>query len=178
MAYMTQQLGLSRSTLLSLLVMVSTVAIFATGATFALTTASDGATGSVKAAVIDVDIDVRGTGASEALLFTRPGGSLNCPVNLAPGDFCTADVQVENTGTVPVDLAIIPPTWATVQEPHKTAGCADANWPITISTVGMQDPLPPGATTGFVVKIDFALGAPVECSGATAVVTINVDGTY
>lgn len=177
-AYMTQQLGLSRSTLLSLLVMVSTVAIFATGATFAITTATDGATGSVKAADISVDIDVRGTGAADALVFTRAGSSLNCPSSLMPGDFCTADVDVENTGSVPIDLAVIPPSWASVQEPHKTAGCTDASWPITVATGGMTDPLPAGATTSFVVKVDFVAGSPVECSGATAVVTINVDGSY
>ena len=176
MAYMTQQLGLSRSTLLSLLVMVSTVAIFATGATFALTT-SDSASGTVKAGTFAVNLAVNGTGLDGALAFST--GNVRCPSTLQPGDSCTATVNVQNTSGFPLILAqptSSPVGTADTIDSVDPVGCLDSHWPVEFDTTTnlYEINLPAGATTSFVVRVTLAANAPLGCSGETATVLVTV----
>lgn len=176
MAYMTQQLGLSRSTLLSLLVMVSTVAIFATGATFAITV-SDSASGIVKAGAINPAVDVYGTGAAQELLFAP--GALSCPTALLPGDACAAPVTVKNIGNVPVTLGT-PVASVAVTDLTAPPGCVPADWLATIGTPNGAAPatLNPNVSWGFSVIVTLQPTDPVACQQEQATVSVSVSGDY
>lgn len=172
---MAQQLGLSRSTLLSLITICATLAIFATGATFALTT-SDSASGSVTAGTF-IAIDVRGTGAASALAFSFAPSSATCPSALLPGDSCRAQVTVENTGFVPLTLdapTTSPDGFAAVNDSAAPPGCTGASWPVTLGALDGSE-LAPHATRTFVVTVTLAVDAPLACQNETAVVTVSVN---
>ncbi len=176
MTAVTQQLGLSRSTLLSLLTICTALAMFATGATFALT-GSDSATGSVTSGEFAIEIDVFGTGAAGALSFSP--GAISCPTNLQPGQFCTATVSVKNNGSFPIGLGIpstTPSGTATTTDTSLPAGCTNSNWPVDIDTTTnpYETPLAGGATTTFLVKVTLDAAAPLGCQNETATVTVTV----
>ncbi len=174
MAYMTQQLGLSRSTLLSLLVMVSTVGIFATGATFAAWTASDTATGTVTAAT--VSIDVFGDGAGGVLLFDDPIAS--CPQPMRPNDTCTATVTVTNAGSLPVSLTFLAgsPSVATT-DAQGVAGCLPSHWSVVEGSQSLPAGLAAGASGPFSLDVTLSASAPDGCQGETATVSVTVVAT-
>ncbi len=175
MTAVTQQLGLSRSTLLSLLTICTALAMFATGATFALT-GSDTATGSVTSGTFAIEIDVFGAGASGALAFTT--GAVSCPTNLQPGQFCTATVSVKNNGSFPINLGIpsTTPSGTASTTDVAPAGCTDAHWPVEIDTTAnpYDSVLAAGATTTFLVKVTLDAAAPLGCQNETATVTVTV----
>ncbi len=175
MTTMTQQLGLSRSTLLSLITICATLAMFATGATFALT-GSDSASGSVTSGTFAINIDVFGSGAAGALAFST--GAVNCPTNLQPGQSCTATVSVKNNSSFPIVLGVpstTPSGTASTTDVPPT-GCTNAHWPVEIDTTTnpYDTPLAGGATTSFLVKVTLDAAAPLGCQNETATVTVTV----
>jgi hypothetical protein len=176
MAAMAQQFGLSRSTLFSLITIAATSVIFVTGATFALTT-SDSTSGAVKSGTFNVAINVFGTGEAGALAFTT--GNVNCPNSLQPGNFCTAQVSVQNTSTFPLILGLpttSPVGTASTTDDADPGGCTDAQWPVAIDTTTnvYEENLPGGATTSFVVKVTLDSLAPLGCQNETATVNVSV----
>jgi hypothetical protein len=166
-------LPLSRTSLLSLATICVTVALFATGATYAITS-SDSATGKVTAA--SAAINVYGSGPSEAIDFTT--GSTNCPNALAPGDTCgPATVTVTNLSPNPVSLT----------GPTKSLTATDAVWPtgcdnsttnwLVFTTGLITSTLMPGESTTFTVSIKMQSGAVPGCQGETATVTVTVNSS-
>ena len=168
---------MKRSILLSLLVIGTAVGLIAGAGTFASFTDTDNDKGTVTAG--NVEIEVAGFGTLD---FDVPVAS--CPSPMAPGDECTAEVNVQNMGTLPVTLSdpVVDVTAVTGGEDTCTA----ADWTTGFTAYGYEgtglelstttgDPNDDGADFTVTVKLNDA--AQEGCQGATAEVTVTVTAT-
>jgi hypothetical protein len=164
-------LPLSRTTLLSLITICTTVALFATGATFAITS-SDSAAGTVTAASAAITVD--GTGGGGSISFAA---GTNCPGALNPGNTCGPDlITVTSASATPLSLTG-PVSGVAVVDSHSPAGCdgSTTNWLVTTTPLTTSTLSGLGSTATFEVSVRLQAGAVAGCQGETATVTVTVN---
>lgn len=165
---------LSKSMMLSFATIGAVLSLFTAATTFAAFTASDTETGSVTAGTVTINLDGDDLSGGTSLLFDAP--ALSCPSPMAPGNACTADVTVTNTGTVPVTLALAAGSPSlTVVDSVAPAGCAAGDW--TVTAAGLAPSLTPGGSDTFTVVVTLLIGAVNGCQGETANVSLTVEAT-
>lgn len=171
---MTQQLGLSRSTLLSLITICTVLVLFATGATFAAWTNSNSASGTVTASAVTIDvIGSPGPGLS----FTTGGGCTG--PTMSQGETCTETVKVTNLSTT-TSVTLAPPVAvvSSITSDFDPVGCANvaSNWLVVADSPGSLG-LSPLAFTTFDVTVTLGGSAEDGCQGETATITVTVSAT-
>ncbi len=162
---------MKRSILMSLVVIGAVVALLAGGATFAPFTDSDSDKGEVTAG--NVEIEVLGTGT---LTFDAP--VVSCPSPMAPGDTCTASVQVQNTGDLTVTLS--DPSHSITNVSGGEGTCDAGDWTTATANLSYTPDVTnvaPGGVKTFNAKVTLDSDAQEGCQGATAEVTVEVTAT-
>ena len=169
---MPYSLPLSRTTVLSLVTICATVALFATGATFAITS-SDSAAGTVTAASASITVDGTGTGGS--ISFAT---GTNCPGALNPGDTCGPDTITVTNVSAQVLTLTGPTHTITVTDTVNPTGCNNTTdtWVVTTTPLGTST-LNPAGTTTFQVSVRLQPLAHAGCQGETATVTVTVNSS-
>lgn len=181
---LAQQFGLSRSTLLSLITICATMAIFATGATFALL--SD--TGSISGTLSTGDVEIVLTDNTTASLVFD--SSTICSAPIVPGDSCSATgVQVRNAGNLNVTLGPATPTITlSAGGPcDNIVSPSNTDWDVTVSTYLYEDagdnvlqPTSVAVTDDnafFDVTVQLKPTAQAGCEGRTATITVTILAT-
>jgi len=162
---------MKRSILMSLVVIGAAVALLAGGATFAPFTDTDSDSGSVTAG--NVEITVEGTGT---LKFDAP--AVSCPTPMAPGDTCTASVEVTNTGDLTVTLS--DPSHSITAVTGGEGYCDASDWTTATANVSYTPDVTkvaPLGTKTFNVKVTLKPDAEQGCQKATADVKVEVTAT-
>jgi hypothetical protein len=184
MAAMAQQLGLSRSTLFSLITIAGTMVVFASGATFALL--SD--TGSISGNLSTGDVEIVLTdNATAALVFDS---SAICADPIVPGDTCTAaGVQVRNAGNLDVTIAAPTPSISLTAggSCDTTIGPSNTDWSVSVTPYLYEDGtdliLQPTSVSSsddnafFDVTVELLPTAQAGCEGRVATITVTILAT-
>lgn len=134
------------------------------GATYAPWSDAATGTGTITAAVIDIEVDGGAPGEPDAF------GLVFIPQDLLPGESSSDTFTLDNVGTRDVSLTYLAaPSGGTVLCP--------AGWltPITVTGPATLTPADPPAVVTVSATLDS--GAPIDCMGVTFTVTVTVTGT-
>jgi hypothetical protein len=168
---MLHQLPLSRTSLLSLATIVSTITLFATGATYAVWSGSGSASGTVTATAVNIFVE---GSPGPGLSFASGAG---CSGAMSQGEVCIESVKVTNNGTSTVTLTSPPTAVVTsVTDSVSPSGCTNVatNWSVAADALS-NTTLNPGQNTTFDVTVTLGLSAHNGCQGETATITVTVN---